>query len=112
MYEYKATVERIVDGDTYDLEVDLGFSVKIKHRFRLNGIDTPEIWRPKSEAEREHGEAATEFVTNLMAGSIVTVKSHKLGIYGRYDADITLSDGRDLATVLREEGFEKKENYN
>ena len=42
MYEYKATVDRVVDGDTVDFIVDLGFSVKIKIRTRLAGVDTPE----------------------------------------------------------------------
>lgn len=111
MYEYKATVLRVVDGDTYDIDVDLGFSARIKHRFRLNGIDTPETWRPRNEAEREHGEKAAEFVRGLIEGKTITLCSHKLGIYGRYDADITLSDGRDLATVLIEEEFEKLDRY-
>ena len=111
MYEYKASVERVVDGDTYDIAVDLGFNVCIKHRFRLNGVDTPETWRPKTEAERTHGEKATTFVRNLIEGKVVTLLSHKLGIYGRYDADIILPDGRDLATVLIAEGFEKLESY-
>ena len=42
MYEYKAIVDRVVDGDTVDFIVDLGFSVKIKIRTRLAGVDTPE----------------------------------------------------------------------
>ena len=42
MYEYKATVDRVVDGDTVDFIVDLGFSVKIKIRGRFAGVDTPE----------------------------------------------------------------------
>lgn len=111
MYNYKAVVERVVDGDTYDLIVDVGFSVTIKHRFRLNGIDTPETWRPKTEAEREHGERATDFVRNLMEGETVTIYSHKLGAYNRYDADVILPDGRDLVTVLKQEGFEKRLSY-
>lgn len=111
MYIYKALIVRVVDGDTFDVNVDLGFSIQIKHRFRLNGIDTPETWRPKSEAEREHGEKATEFVRNLIEGQVVILQSCKLGIYGRYDADITLSDGRDLVAVLKQEGFEKQDSY-
>ena len=46
MYEYKATVDRVVDGDTVDFIVDLGFSVKIKIRGRLAGVDTPERGQP------------------------------------------------------------------
>lgn len=110
MYQYNATLVRIVDADTYDLEVDLGFSVKIKHRFRLKGIDCPETWRPKTESEREHGEAAIQFVTNEITGQQLMIKSSKLGIYGRYECDI-LYGMKDLATELRKAGFEKRESY-
>ena len=120
MYHYKAKVLRVVDGDTYDMEVDLGFDIRFTARFRLRGIDTPETWRPKTEAEREHGERATVFVKNLIEGKEVRVYSSKLGIYGRYACDIML-DGKQkengvfetqsLAQILKEEGFEKKDSY-
>jgi micrococcal nuclease len=55
MYEYKAEVLRVVDADTFDLLVDVGFSITLKERFRLNGVDAPESWRPKTKAEGEHG---------------------------------------------------------
>ena len=42
MYEYKCTIDRVVDGDTVDATLDLGFSVLYKSRVRLFGIDTPE----------------------------------------------------------------------
>ena len=111
MYEYKAKLLRVVDGDTFDAIVDLGFSVQITHRFRLVGIDTPETWRPKSEAEKLHGEQCTDFVEDLMLGEKVILKSTKLGIYGRYDADVTLPDGRNLTEVLIENGYEKLDQY-
>ena len=50
MYEYNAIVERVVDGDTVDLRIDLGFSVWISERCRLIGIDTPE---PRTRDKRE-----------------------------------------------------------
>jgi micrococcal nuclease len=43
MYEYRAKCVNVVDGDTVDLEIDLGFKTKVVERFRLYGIDTPEI---------------------------------------------------------------------
>ncbi|GAG20500.1 unnamed protein product, partial [marine sediment metagenome] len=43
MYTYRAKLDRVVDGDTVDLFVDLGFNICIKDRFRLLGIDTPEL---------------------------------------------------------------------
>ena len=112
MYNYKAKVLRVVDGDTYDMELDLGFDIKFKARFRLNDIDTPETWRPKTEAEREHGERATARVKELIEGKYITVYSYKLGIYGRYSADVYLDDGMNLAELLIREGFEKLEAYN
>ena len=111
MYTYKAFITRVIDGDTFKASVDLGFSIGIDCTFRLNNIDTPETWRPKSEAERIHGEKAKQFVKNLIENKTVILESKKLEIYGRYDADVTLSDGSDLSTVLRENGFEKLDNY-
>lgn len=111
MYNYKAKVVRVVDGDTYDMEVDLGFGIRFQARFRLRDVDTPETWRPKSDAEREHGERATARVKELIEGKEVTIYSHKLGIYGRYSADVYLTGGINLADLLREEGLEKLDTY-
>ena len=58
MFEYTAIVVRIVDGDTVDLDVDLGFKTRRKDRFRLEGIDTPEV-RTKDKIEKAAGLAAS-----------------------------------------------------
>jgi micrococcal nuclease len=82
LYEYRATVDRWVDGDTVDLIVDLGFTVHMRTRFRLLGVDTPEVNRI---ASREAGLAATAFAESLApAGSTVIVESKKTGKYGRW----------------------------
>lgn len=111
MYEYKALITRVVDGDTFDATVDLGFDINFSIRVRLRGIDTPETWRPKTAAEEVHGLQATKFVGILIKDQYVKMRSHKLGIYGRYEVDIELADGTDLATFLREKGFEKRPEY-
>ncbi len=111
MYKYKAKIINIVDGDTVDAEVDVGFSITIKHRFRILNLDTPETWRPKSEAEREHGKRATIRATELLFNSKVTLISHKLGIYGRYIAEIILENGEDYAKKMINEGFQKLPSY-
>ena len=112
MYEYKAVITRVVDGDTYDAAVDVGFSITIKHRFRLAKIDTPETWRPRNEAEAKHGEKCNEFVRSLIENKEVILKTRKLGIYGRYEADVTiLPSNEDLRTILVENGFEKRDSY-
>ena len=111
MFVYKAIITRVVDGDTFDAAVDVGFSITINHRFRLTEVDTPETWRPKTESEAEHGAKCTSFVKALIEDKSVILKSTKLGIYGRYEASIELLDGRNLATVLIENGFEKLDLY-
>jgi len=111
MYTYKAKVIRIVDGDTIEVVLDLGMSISVKTKLRLADIDTPETYRPLSEEERIHGEAATAFVSNLILDKYVTVRTSKTGKYGRYIAHVELADGSDLTMLLSENGFDKKESY-
>jgi len=111
MYTYKAHVDRVIDGDTFEATVDLGFKLKWTGIFRLHGIDTPETWRPKSEAERSHGEKAKEFVKKLIDDKDITLITYKEGIYARYLADVVLKNGNDLATLLRENNLEKLKSY-
>ena len=51
MYQYKAKVERIVDGDTIDVVIDLGFKITTNQRIRLAGINTPETYNVKKDSE-------------------------------------------------------------
>jgi micrococcal nuclease len=111
VYHYRARITRVVDGDTFDAIVDVGFSIHIAHRFRVNNFDAPELWRPKTEAERTHGQLAKAKAIELLEGQTVEMTTYKLDIYARYAADITLSDGSDYATVMRESGFEKMIMY-
>lgn len=121
MFEYRAEVVRVVDGDTYDMEVDLGFNVKMFMRIRLKDVDTPETWRPKTKAENSHGEKATKFVRKLLAESNnkVIIRTYKAGasIYGRYTADVILLNylgvglNYSLAKVLKEYNLVKREDY-
>lgn len=116
MYLYKMTVTRVVDGDTIEGIVDLGFNVSTTLRFRLLDIDTPETFRPRNELEKEHGKRATARVEELILGKTVLVRSHKTGKYGRWLAEIFVNDadydaGRQLADILIEEGLAKKESY-
>jgi len=113
MYIFNAYVTRVIDGDTFEARVDLGFKISFNGIFRLNGIDTPETWRPKSEAERAHGEAATKFVESCILHRDIKIKTYKssTSIYGRYSCDVTCPDGRDLVHRLIKGGFEKQESY-
>lgn len=115
VYTYKAEVIRVVDGDTIDCSVDLGFNTKTDVRFRIFSeehayFDTPETWRPKTEGEKEHGSEATARAKELMAGQKVVLKSIKKGKY-RYLAEVFLPDGRNYANVMIEEGYQKRDDY-
>ena len=86
MYEYKCKILRVIDGDTADVDIDLGFGVWLrKHRIRFAGIDTPES-RTRDLVEKKYGIAAKAYVqAYLPDGSdqtLVTVKDAK-GKYGR-----------------------------
>ena len=112
MFEYNAVVTRVVDGDTLDVRVDLGFHVSVHERVRLRGIDTPEIFRPRNEKEHKHGKQAKAFVEQMVLGNSVLLKTYKdrQGKYGRWLADVIVDDV-SLVHALIANGFEKKEAY-
>lgn len=71
MYEYKAKVVHIVDGDTVDVDIDLGFGIWMKdERVRLMGIDTPES-RTRNLEEKKFGLASKARLTELLSDNIV-----------------------------------------
>ena len=65
MYEYGCTVTRVVDGDTVDVILDLGFSILHKCRVRLYGIDTPES-RTRNKDEKIRGKLASKFLQDAI----------------------------------------------
>jgi Kyanoviridae endonuclease len=86
MYEYMVEIDRVVDGDTVDLVVDLGFNIRITERFRLFGINAPES-RTRDKAEKQKGLAATAYLkTELENASAIMIKTDKdkKGKYGRW----------------------------
>lgn len=115
MYQYKASVLRILDGDTIEVEIDLGFNIKVSKKIRIIAenhpyFDTTETWRPKSEAEREHGLQATERATELMLGKTVILDSVKTGKFN-YVAKIKLENNVDYGDLMINEGFLKRDEY-
>lgn len=115
-YQYTGTVTRVVDADTVDAVVDLGFGLKMSQRFRIEGddedYDAPETYGVKSLLEKEHGLAATARAKELLLDKeLKFITSKTAGIYGRYGAMIILEDGSDYASVMISEGFVKKESY-
>jgi len=102
MYEYQATIMRIVDGDTFDADVDLGFHTISRQRFRILGYSAPEI----SGIEREMGgKARAKLEEVLPIHSVVRLTSTKTEKFGRWLADVTLSSGKSLAAYLVKEDY-------
>ena len=84
MYEYNVTIDRVVDGDTVDIWIDLGFDVRIFERVRLAGIDTPES-RTRDKREKEFGKLATARVVELLPiGRVFTAISKSYDSRGKY----------------------------
>ena len=102
-FVYNATLERIVDGDTFDCCLDLGFDVKLhKQRVRLHGIDTPES-RTRDLAEKKLGLAAKERLKELCTGKF-KIKSLGKGKYGRILGIPYTENGKDICQMLIDEG--------
>ena len=102
-FVYQAELERVVDGDTVDVTLDLGFDVKLhKQRVRLHGIDTPES-RTRNLEEKKLGLAAKERLKELCVGRF-KVKSLGKGKYGRVLGIPYTEDGQDICQMLIDEG--------
>jgi len=96
IYEYNCIIDHVVDGDTIDVHIDLGFDNWVKHqRIRLHDIDTPET-RTSDKIEEHFGELAEQFVKKMLPeGSIQRLKSkayNPKGSYGRILADFEFYD--------------------
>lgn len=110
---YRAECVRVVDGDTVDLILDLGFDVKVKQRIRLANIDTDEL-RGGTEATKERARAAKKFVEDKLMGNdqlwVETFQDAR-GSFGRYLGLIfykgELNETQCLNDQLVLNGFEK-----
>ena len=104
MFEYNAEVLRIVDGDTLDARIDLGFDVHVNKRIRLMGIDTWES-RTRDKAEKVKGLAAKARLKELLKQDKNKFKliSHGTGKFGRVLGDIEISVG-NVCDILVDEG--------
>jgi endonuclease YncB( thermonuclease family) len=116
-YRYKVTeVLRVVDGDTLDLRLSLGFGLTAAFRFRLAGVDAAEIFGSKAEPR---GRAAQEFVVRWLdeRADQLTVRTYKSshatvgigdGAFGRWLADVLGPGDEELADALVEFGLAEK----
>ena len=117
MYEYRATIRRWVDGDTVDLDIDLGFGiVYANQRVRLFGIDAFES-RTRDLQEKQKGLAAKDFVERMAPnGSQVILRSHKdgKGKFGRILGEIIIDTPKgqqNLNTLITIEGHAVRYEY-
>lgn len=109
-YEYNCTVNRVIDGDTVDVDIDLGFGIVLTdERVRIMGIDTPES-RTSDKVEKVFGLASKERLKQLLGKkAILRTQIAKdgedmKGKFGRILGDFVAPDGRLVTEVMIEEG--------
>jgi micrococcal nuclease len=112
MYEYRCKVIKVIDGDTVDVDIDLGFDIIIKgERVRIMGIDTPES-RTRDKVEKKFGLASKARLKELIGGKSGPILKTQInrkgedmrGKFGRILGDFVTDDGRLVTEILVEEG--------
>lgn len=105
MYTYKVTIIRVVDGDTVDVDIDLGFGmIYSNQRIRLQGIDTPEC-RTRDPIEKQFGFIAKRFLeSKIPMGSKCTMRSHEYqkGKFGRILGEFIIQDGLGMSVSIND----------
>ena len=101
MYEYNCTIVRVVDGDTVDVDIDLGFDTwRCGERIRLYGVDTPEC-RSRSATEKKAGLLAKGFVIQaLHEGGTYKLTTKEKGKFGRYLGTIKINGELTINAAL------------
>lgn len=106
MFRYKCKIVKIIDGDTVDVDIDLGFGIWVRNeRVRIHGIDTPES-RTSDKVEKQFGLLAKEFVKNMLPlGSVQTLCTEKAGDdskgkFGRILGKFEVYDGVTDSTMF------------
>jgi len=110
MYEYRVNILKIIDGDTVDVDIDLGFGVWLRgERVRIMGIDTPES-RTSDKVEKIFGLASKERLKELL-GKTAILKTEVInnedarGKFGRILGDFITTNGCRCGEILVEEGY-------
>ena len=110
MYEYRVKIVKVIDGDTVDVDIDLGFGIVLSdERVRIMGIDTPES-RTRDKVEKVFGLASKKRLKELL-GKTAVLKTQinkngedMKGKFGRILGDFVSVDGRMVTDILVEEG--------
>jgi len=107
MYEYRVKVVKVVDGDTVDVDIDLGFDVILKNqRVRLAGIDAPES-RTRDLVEKQFGLLAKEVVQDMLSEGLIVLSCTEYdskGKFGRILGDFIVNDV-SLVEYMISEGY-------
>ena len=106
MYEYNCTITRVVDGDTIDVDIDLGFGTwRCGERIRLYGVDTPEC-RTRDKQEKAAGLLAKEFVEDaLHVGGTYKLQTREKGKFGRFLGVIFITKKTSINAALISENL-------
>ena len=102
MYTYNIELLRVVDGDTIDAKIDLGFDVSIKKRVRFSGVNAPES-RTRDLEEKARGLAAKDRLKIILEGANkIQLCSHGVGKYGRClgELHVDILDGKECLTLI------------
>lgn len=108
LYTYKAIVEKVVDGDTLAVRIDLGFNVWVSQRIRFRGINTAELAKDgiKTGKAPDRADQAKNFVEGRLKDiEFVVIKTYKTDIYGRYVADLFYHPTIKRKEEVYKEGF-------
>ena len=90
-YIYICEIVKVVDGDTIDCAVSLGFDVSVRQRIRLYGLDAPES-RTRDLEQKKYGKASKKFVKEFLDSDYILLKTREKGKYGRYLGDFCVGD--------------------
>ena len=97
MYTYKAKIVRVIDADTLELEVDCGFRLKFRDRFRLEGVNAPELNTAEGQAAKQFVIGWVDELRNPVGDAVVTIETYKPDKYGRWLFSIVgREDGRQI----------------
>ena len=106
LQKYKGKILRVIDGDTIEAAIFLGFNISIKKRIRIVGIDAPET-RSRLESVRKAGEAAKKRLEELFVTKDLIIESKGVDKYGRCLA-VVYTDAGNVGEILLNEGYVKK----
>jgi len=100
-------VTKVVDGDTIDVTLDMGFDILYQQRVRLFGIDTPES-RTRDKEEKKYGLLSKYFLKDALSnGKKITIKTYKgdeTGKFGRILGDVWI-DGKSINQIMCDKGY-------